>query len=184
MMMRTISFVLRICIITILFNCSKSTEQTKFAQTVNGVGVHVPTNSLFTIGESENVQSDGNQSRSFHDDNELDHTQKKIINESSQRTGDNIVSSPNHVGYFIENRNENSKSIVKSEKYKRSVEPQDICNTNECKCKHEATFLTVDCHFQQVSVYTLFNWLCMHLFALATSELTVHVFHIEVQCYN
>lgn len=153
MMMRPSSFVLRICIITILFNCSKCAKQTKFAQTVNTVGVHVPTNSLFTIGESENIQSDGNQS-SFHDDDKSDYAQKKIINESSQQTGDNIVSSPNHVGYYIENRYENSKSIVKSEKYKRSVEPQDICNTNECKCKHEATFLTVDCHFQQVSVYT------------------------------
>lgn len=157
MMKRPISFVLHICIITIiLFNCLICAEQTKLVQKT--AGINGPANTLHTtisnFGESENERSDNKTS--FHDEDTLDYAQKKTnINESSQRIGDDIVYLPNQVGYYIENRNENrdTQSIIESQKHKRAVEPQDICDTNECKCKLETKFLTVDCHFQQVSTF-------------------------------
>ncbi|XP_031628449.1 uncharacterized protein LOC116344162 [Contarinia nasturtii] len=159
MMMRPISFVLHICIITIFFNCSICAELRKFAQSTiinhdDDVGIVVPTNSLYLIKESANVQSH-NRSSSY-DEDESDYGRKPIINESSQRIDDDFVSLPNHhIGYYLENRNENSKtqSIVESQKHKRAIEPQDICDTNECKCKFETKFLTVDCHFQQHYIF-------------------------------
>lgn len=163
MMMRTISFVLHICIITILLNCLTCAELRKFVQSAIISGDDddvVPTNILYLINSTESVQRIYNRS-SLYDEDELDYGQIPIINESSQR--DDFVSLPNrHIGYDVDNRNENSKtqSIVESQKYKRAIEPQDICDTNECKCKLETKFLTVDCHFQQVSnfIHVLFAY--------------------------
>ncbi|XP_055305282.1 uncharacterized protein LOC129569986 isoform X1 [Sitodiplosis mosellana] len=145
MMKRPISFVLHICIITtILFYCSICTEQVKLVQTT--AGINMPANTLYTasisnFGDAENERSDNISSQ-------LDYAHR---NESSQRIGDDIVYLPKSTGYYLENHNENSdtQSTVESQLHKRAVEPQDICDTNECKCKFETKFLTVDCHFQQ-----------------------------------
>lgn len=173
MMKRKISFVLHICIITnLLFNCSKCAEQAKFVHTTDGI--NMPANTLHTaisnFGESENDRS-GNKT-SFDDEDKLNYAQKKmIINESSQRIGDDIVYLPNQNGYSHENRHKNNDTHsidVESQMQKRAIEPQDICDTNECKCKFETKFLTVDCHFQQVSTLFLciFNRLFMGFYLL------------------
>lgn len=170
MMWRPNSFALHICIILILVNCSACAEHVEFAQ-VKQVNVDVPTNNLFAINainESKNEQS-GSQSSS-NDEVKFDYMQKSRINESSQRNEDDIVSLPNQSGYY-RYENSNIQSIFDSQRHERAADPKDMCDTSECKCKHESKFLTVDCYFQQVSTFHSINWIA-------------HLFHIMAQCYN
>lgn len=149
-------------------------------------GTYMPAHTLYTsisdFGESENER--GGNKTSFHEDEDkLDYAHKKmtmtttttatIINESSQRIGDDIVYLPNQPGPHLENRYENSdaQSIIESQMHKRDAEPQDMCDTNECKCKQETKFLTVDCHFQQVSTFFVIQWVFSWDFGLC-SKLT------------
>lgn len=186
-MKRPISFVLHICIITIiLFYGSVCAEQVKLVQTT--AGMNVPAHILNGVAinnfeDANNERSSG--TRSFHDEDKLDYAHK---NESSQGIGDDIVYLPKSTGHSIEHRNENSdtQSIVESQMHKRAVEPQDICDTNECKCKFETKFLTVDCHFQQVSTFIQLA-VFIGFLLLKPCPIAIRLFmlfHIEVQCYN
>lgn len=149
MMMRPNSFVLHICIISIFFNCSTCADQVIFAhanmnsETVDSV---VPMNDLYIINDVKKTENVSGNGTLFDDEQNVNYAQK----ESSQRLEDDLVLLPNSSGY---NRYENSKiqSIVESSRYERAAESQDLCDTSECKCTHESKFLTVDCHFQQVS---------------------------------
>lgn len=151
--MRSNSFALHICIILILVNCSACAEHVEFAQVKQANG-DVTANNLFTINafnESENVHS-GNRS-SFNDDDKYDYAQKNSMNESKwQKNEDDAVSLPNQNGYY-HYENSNSQSIADSQRHERAAEPQDMCDTSECKCKLDSKFLTVDCYFQQVSTF-------------------------------
>lgn len=75
-------------------------------------------------------------------------------NETSHLIGDDSVSLP-IPAYYVGAENSNNLSIGETARHERAADPQDICDTSECKCKQESNFLTVDCYFQQVS--TLFN---------------------------
>lgn len=146
--MRPNSFVLHICIILILLNCSAFAEHVEFSQVIKFNG-DVPVNNLFIIkafNGSENVQS-GNRS-SFYDEDKYDYAQKSSVNEAKKQNEDDVVSLHNQSGYY---HHENSQSIADSQRYERAAEPQDMCDTSECKCKLDSKFLTVDCYFQQVS---------------------------------
>lgn len=175
MMMRPNSFVPHICIILVIVNYSTCAHQVIFAHaTVNNSKTSdsdVPLNVLHVIdGIRETANAPGSNRSSFGDAENVDYAQT----ESSQRIEDDIVSLPNETGYY---RYENSKtkSIIESPRYERAADTQDMCDTSECKCKLESKFLTVDCHFQQVS-------LNFHLieFSLAV----VHLFFSFAQPFN
>lgn len=158
----------------------------KLVQTTAGMNVPATILNEVAINIFEDVTNErSSNTTSFHDEDKLDYAHQ---NESSQRIGDDIVYLPNSTGYYNEPRNENSdkQSIVESQMHKRAVEPQDICDTNECKCKFETKFLTVDCHFQQVSTFIQLAFFIGILFAQALPDRNslFMLFHIEVQCYN
>lgn len=186
-MKRPISFVLHICIITIiLFYGSVCAEQVKLVQKTVGINVPAPFLNGVVIKNFEDAKNERNSNTtSFYDEDKLDYAHKS---ESSQGIGDDIVYLPKSTEYYNEHRNENSdiQSIVESQMQKRAVEPQDICDTNECKCKFETKFLTVDCHFQQVSTFIQLAFFIGFLFAQALLDHNslFMLFHIEVQCYN
>lgn len=147
MMMRSNSFVRNICIIWLLyFNCSLCSVS------------YVPTNSLFAINSinGTNVSNDARPLAQRNDDDvTLDYTHKTINNESSQQNAVDFVLLPNSVVNYREYQYENSKLQTAidepRQQHKRMAEPQDLCDSNECKCKLETKFLTVDCNFRQVS---------------------------------
>lgn len=155
-MMRSNSFVQHICIIFLSLNWSSAldVDHVKLSQTtVNRAISDVPTNRLFVISgiaAPQNVRNDSIHGEKF------DYAQKTTINESSQRIVNNFMSLPQQLLNYLENRYENNDAhsmAVESQRQKRTAESPDMCDTNECKCKHETKFLTVDCKFQQVSEF-------------------------------
>lgn len=160
MMWRPNSFVRYICIILMLFNCSASAEHANFgATTVNRAISDVPTASLYVINGNQDVEHVPNETKpslSQHEDT-FDSGHNENIDESSQQNAVNLVLLPKLAINNRKNRAENSETqpMVESQRHKRNSEAQDVCDTAECKCKSESKFLTVDCHFQHVSILFL-----------------------------
>lgn len=147
-MMRSIvilSQIVLIYIIVKLVNCSAYTEQSQstFNQFI------LPTNILNAIDDdisavnkkTENVILSQNSSNYYAE------KAVEIAIESSQ--SQQMTQSDRNENFYFEQFNKNRHP--KSERLKRDSEALDVCDTNECKCKFETKFLTVDCHFQQVS---------------------------------
>lgn len=153
-MMRSIvilSQIVLIYIIVKLVNCSAYTEQSQstFNQFI------LPTNILNAIDDdisavnkkTENVILSQNSSNYYAE------KAMEIAIESSQ--SQQMTQSDQNENFYFEQFNKNRHP--KSERLKRDSEALDVCDTNECKCKFETKFLTVDCHFQQVSKANCFS---------------------------
>lgn len=151
-----------------IVNCSVNAEHDKFTQmTVNRLAKRdVPTDgSLFVISNNKTTENNDDDSDnikpSIYNDNPNDTIEMSQRNESSQRAAVDFVLLPEFLAANSgENRHENSKpnqsiQIDPRKQHKRTAETQDLCDTNECKCKTETKFLTVDCNFHQVSNFTL-----------------------------
>lgn len=148
-----------------IVNCSVNAEHAKFTQTtVKRSSSDVPTDSsLFVISDDnktkarENDDDDTKSTTLFFNNNDGGDNQNETISESSQRAAAvDFVLLPEFLANQSENRHENSKpnqSIHADprQQHKRMADTQDMCDTSDCECKIETKFLTVDCHFQQVS---------------------------------
>lgn len=148
-----------------IVNCSVNAEHAKFTKTIakRSSGGEVPTDSsLFVISDDNKTKArenddDTKSTTLFFNNNDEGDNQNETINESSQRAAAvDFVLLPEFLANQSENRHENSKpnqSIHADprQQHKRMADTQDMCDTSDCECKIETKFLTVDCHFQQVS---------------------------------
>lgn len=154
-----------------IVNCSVNAEHAKFTKTIAKRSLssaasksgEVPTDSsLFAISDDDiktkaRENDDTKSTTLFFNNNDGGDNQNETINESSQRAAAvDFVLLPEFLANYSENRHENSKpnqSIHADprQQHKRMADTQDMCDTSECECKIETKFLTVDCHFQQVS---------------------------------
>lgn len=145
--MRSIPFVLRITLIYIivkLFNCSVHADQTEYL----GTALDDHQKKLFALPTSDGglFTYDGD-SRAPNDEQIQSSQPTDEINiEFPSKSNENILHDNN--GAF-DSLNETTT------RHKRQSERADICNIAECTCKLETKFLTVDCHFQQVSTITM-----------------------------
>lgn len=149
-----------------IVNCSVNAEHAKFTQaTVEHLveQSYVPTDSsLFVISDNKETatENDNDTTKPSFLNNQNETIKTSQHNKSSQRAAVDFVLLPEFLSVnYGENRNENSIKSNQSiqadprQQHKRMADTQDICDTNECKCKTETKFLTVDCNFQQVSIF-------------------------------
>lgn len=155
-----------------IVNCSVNAEHEKFTQmTVKRLAERdVPTDgSLFVISDNKTTTTTNNDNGdikpSFYNDNPNESIGMSQRNESSQRAAVDFVLLPDFLaGNSGENRHENSKPNQSTQadprqQHKRSMdETHDLCDTNECQCKTETKFLTVDCNFHRVSNFTVVSF--------------------------
>lgn len=165
-----------------IVNCTVNAEHAKFTKTTakrsaaSKSSGAVPTDSsLFVISDDNKAtarENDDTKSAALffnnNDDGGDGDNQNETISESSQRAAavDFVLLPEFLANHYGENRHENSKpnqSIQADlrQQHKRMADTQDMCDTNDCECKIETKFLTVDCHFQQVSnlqftIYSMF----------------------------
>lgn len=149
-----------------IVNCSVNAEHAKFTQTtVKRSSSDVPTDSsLFVISDNKTTttETDDTKTTTLFFANQDETIKMSERNESShQQAAVDFVLLPEFLAAnYGENRHENSKpnqSIQADprQQHKRMADTQDMCDTNECKCKIETKFLTVDCNFQQVSNFNV-----------------------------
>lgn len=134
-----------------LFNCSVYAEQTEYLGTALNDRQQKSTALLTSDGGGGSgglFTYDGDSTAPMNDEQF----------QSSQSTDENDVEFPSksnenslldNNGFEIDSLNETTT------RHKRQSERADICNIAECTCKLETKFLTVDCHFQQVSTSTI-----------------------------
>lgn len=152
-MMRSNAFAVFIYIIVKLFNCcAAQPHPTEYSQTTLNYHqyklITLPTIGLFET--NNNVSSERHQNNDF-----LPHQLANNEIQSSQRRFS--VETNSTENYFDINKNSTITSMLdKLPRNKRNAEREDICNIAECSCNTETKFLTVDCHFQQVSKIFLF----------------------------
>lgn len=170
MMRRLNSFARYICIILMIVSCTANAEQVKFTKTTAKRSVaskssgDVPTDSSsFVISDDNKATATANDDTKsttlfFNDNNDGNVNQTETINGSSQRAAavDFVLLPEFLANNSGGNRHENSTPNRSApadlrQQHKRMADTQDMCDTSECKCKTETNFLTVDCHFQQVS---------------------------------
>lgn len=152
---------------------TKTIVKRSAASTSNGSSVDdVPTDSsLFVISDDNKrttaIKNDDTKSTTLffnnnEEDSDIDQDETIKIserNESSQQAAAAVdfVLLPEFLATNSgEQPHENSKlnqsmQADLRQQHKRMADTQDLCDTNECKCKIETKFLTVDCNFQQVS---------------------------------
>lgn len=151
-----------------IVNCSVNAEHAKFTKTTvkrssggSGDG-DVPTDSsLFVISDNKTTENDDTKSTTlFFNNDQVETIKMSERNESSQQRADvDFVLLPEFLAAkFDENRHENSKlnqsiQVDPRQQHKRMADMQDMCDTNECECKIETKFLTVDCNFPHVSTF-------------------------------
>lgn len=144
--MRSIPFVLRIILIYIivkLFNCSVYAEQTEYL----GTALNDRQQKLFALPTGSGPFTFDGDSRAPNDEQF----------QSSQSTDENNVEFPSksNENILLDNNGKFDSSNETTTRHKRQSERADICNIAECTCKLETKFLTVDCHFEQVSTSTI-----------------------------
>lgn len=160
-----------------IVNCSVNGDHANFTQTtVNQLTKRdVPTENSFSVindnktamesdsdGNSDGDDDDDKIQPSLYSNNQNGILEMSQRNETSHRAAVDFVLLPEFLAAnYGENRHENSKpnqsiQIDPRQQHKRMAEAKDLCETNECKCKIETKFLTVDCNFHQVSKFYVF----------------------------
>lgn len=144
-MMRSIPFVLRFILIYIivkLFNCSIYAEHTEYL----GTALNDRQQKLSALPTGSGLFTYDGDSRAPNDEQ---------IQSSQPNHEDNIeFPSKSNENILLDNNGKFDSLNETTTRNKRQSERADICNIAECTCELETKFLTVDCHFQQVSTST------------------------------
>lgn len=146
-MMRSIPIGLRIILIYIivkLFNCLAYAEPTKTIQAaLSHQQSDITSFSTFGIHTNDELNA-----RPYADEARRSvRLAEQLTEEKKSKFSSDVKSTENYFNYD----SGKFESIDKALRSKRGTERVDICAIAECKCRPETKFLTVDCHFQQVS---------------------------------
>lgn len=165
-MMQSIAMILRIILIYIivkLANCSAYAETADYLQmTLNPYELMWPTTNGTALANHHAGQqftaARTNDDRTQIDNRNQHAYAKPATNndiEASQRIdrtnsiGDSLERLQQANKLYLESAND--LPVVEQLRPKRNADRQDMCDMAECTCKTEMKFLTVDCHFEQVS---------------------------------